>query len=437
MKLKGIIKNNKVLKNSGWLIGERVFQMLLTLIIGSLTARYLGPSNYGVINYVASFVSIFAVFAALGIDSILIRELVADPNNEGTYVGTTLVLKLISGLLCMIASNIFMLIYEKESMIIIAVNFMQSFSLIFKSYDVFDYYFQAHLSSKFSVISKSLATIIVAIWKVYLLVNKAPVIYFGLSVTIEATACLLALIILYKYNEGPKLKFDRSIAKKLLKSGYHFIFASLMIILYTRMDKIMIGSFLSEKEVGLYSAASAISEMWLFVPLALINSLQPVILELKAKGDKLYHEKLKEMYFIVFYGSAFMCLGITLFSKYITLILYGAQYLESQKLLVILIWGGLFAVMGSARGVWIVAEDLNKYSKYYTFIGCFINLILNYVLIRWLGLIGATIATLVAQIVVCLVAPLFFAKTRESVFQIITAVLDYKTFFRKAISRVR
>lgn len=435
MRLIEIFKNNKVLRNSSWLVGERVFQMLVTLIIGSLTARYLGPSNYGVINYVASFISIFAVFAALGIDSILIRELVADPENEGTYVGTTLLLKMIAGLLCLIASNIFMMLYEKDSIIIVLVNFMQSISLVFKCYDVFDYYFQAHLSSKFSVITKSLASIIVAIWKVYLLVTKASVVFFGLSVTIEAGVCLLVLYLLYKKNNGPKLKFDKEVAKKLLKSGYHFIFASLMIILYTRMDKIMIGSFLSEKEVGLYSAASAISEMWLFVPLALINSLQPVILELKAKGDKLYHEKIKEMYFIVFYGSVLMCLGITLFSKYITLILYGPEYLSSQKLLVILIWGGLFAVMGSARGVWIVAEDLNRYSKYYTFIGCFINLILNYVLINTLGLIGATIATLVAQIVVCLIAPLFFSKTRESVYQILVAVTDFKTVLRKVVKK--
>lgn len=425
------IKNSKVIKNSGWLVGERVFQMLLTLMVGSLTARYLGPSNYGIINYVSSFISIFAVFAALGIDSILIKGLVENPNDEGKYVGSALFLKLSSGILCLFASNIFMFFYERASELIFIVNLMQSISLIFKCYEVFDYYFQAHLSSKFSVISKSIASIIVAIWKVYLLVNNSSVILFGLSVSIETTVTFLVLFLLYKYGKGPKLSVDFSISKSLLKNGYHFIFSSLMVIIYSRMDKIMIGTFFTEKEVGLYSAANAIAEMWLFIPLAIINSLQPIILNLKDKDNSLYLKKLKQMYFIVFYSSFIMCIFISICSKLIIYILYGSAYLESQGILIILIWSGIFAVLGSARGVWIVAENLNKYSKYYTFIGCVINLCLNYLLIINYGVIGAAIATLVAQFVVCIVAPYFFKKTRKSVKQILEAIIDFKYFIGK------
>ena len=73
---------NKVAKNASWIIGCRIGQAILSLVINMLTARYLGPSNYGLITYAASLVAFVLPIAQLGFNNILVQEIVNDPENE-------------------------------------------------------------------------------------------------------------------------------------------------------------------------------------------------------------------------------------------------------------------------------------------------------------------------------------------------------------------
>ena len=227
---------------------------------------------------------------------------------------------------------------------------------------------------------------------------------------------------MYKKNNGQKFIVSKDKAKYLLKNSYHFIISGLIVIMYSQMDKIMIGNMIDELQLGLYSAASTVCGYMGFVPEAIVNSFRPIIYEAK-KNNKKYIEKLKVLYFIVFWLGIIFCIFVTIFSKLIILVLFGEKYLAAQVTLIVAVWYTAFAYLGSARSIWIVGEKKNKYVKKYVIIGGIINLILNLLLIPALGINGAAIATLISQIVVALIAPLFYKETRISTKIMIEGIL--------------
>jgi len=189
-----------------------------------------------------------------------------------------------------------------------------------------------------------------------------------------------------------------------------------------RIDQVMLGSMMPTKvELGVYSAAVQIASMWYFVPMAVITSLMPVIMNKKKINENSYLKSVQLLYTIVAWIGIGFSVFILLFSKRIVSILYGADFLKSANILSVSIWAGTFAMLGSARGTWLICEGLQKYSMVYIGAGCISNIILNYLLIPVLGGYGAAIATLVSQVIVVIIAPSFFKETRISSIMILKA----------------
>lgn len=409
--------------------------MLISLIVGSLTARYLGPTNYGIINYGASIVAFFLSVAKLGLENVIIMEYVNNKEKTGEIIGTALGMRLISSVISIILIFIVVLILKPNDQLVRTVTVLQSISLIFQIYEIFDFWFQSELKSKYVSISKMIAYFLVAIYKIILLITHKSIIWFAISTVIDYSIILVVLGIIYKKNNNQKLTFSKYTAKKLIKKSYHFIVSSMLITLYMQMDKIMIGNFLSEQQVGLYSAATSICTLWGFIPEAIINSMRPTIYESKKINNEEYLEKLRFLYCTIFWIGIFASTIISIFSKYIILILYGKEYLGAQIPLIIAVWYTAFAFLGTARGIWIVCENKNKYSKNYVLIGAIVNLILNFVLIYKLGIIGAAIATLISQIIVALIAPLFYNETRISTKYMIEGIMFKKIYNIKGVKK--
>lgn len=422
------LTKTKVAKNTIWIIAERIFQMLISLIVGALSARYLGPSNYGLINYGISIVTFFLSIAKLGLENIIIKEYIENKNENGKIIGTALIMRTISSIISIILIYMLVTILKPNEELTIIITMLQSISLIFQSYEIIDYWFQSQLNSKYVSITKSVAYVIVSIYKIFLLVTKKSVIWFAMSTTIDYIVIFIILIYIYKKNSNQKLSFSKKTAKKLFKKSYHFIISSMFVTLYMQMDKIMIGHFLSERFVGLYAAATTICTLWSFIPDAIINSMRTTIYESKKNNDEKYLNKLRLLYCIIFWLGIFFSTMITIFSKIILMILYGKEYLLAQTSLIIAVWYTTFAYLGSARGVWIVCEDKNKYSKKYVVIGAIANLLLNYFLIPKIGIEGAALATLISQVIVAIFAPLFYKETRISTKYMIEGILFKKLY---------
>lgn len=407
------LKKSKNVRNSAWIIGQQVFQMLLQLVVGVLTARYLGPSNYGSLNYTASFVVFFTSVATLGMDGVVIRKIIEHPEKEAEYLGSCMGLRLISSLLSIISVSIIVYVLNPSEPIKLLLVILQSFQLSFKAIQILDAWFQRYLISKYVSIGKMIACIVVSAYKIFLLMSSKSIIWFAFSNSL--TDGVIALLEIYFFSSlcGKKLRFSLRTGLDVLHDSYHFILSGIMVAIYGQMDRIMIGQMMSDLDVGYYTTATAICSMWIFVPSAIITSFQPTIMELKKRGDEiLYLLRLKQLYSFIIWLCIIVSVLIVILGKMIVFILYGAEYFGAIPALRIVIWCETFAMIGSARGIWIICENKNKYVKYYLAIGAVINLVLNAVLIPSMGINGAAIATLITQITTSVIAPLLFKETR-------------------------
>lgn len=412
MNIKSFLKS-KSIQNSGWIIGQQCFQMLLQLIVGVLTARYLGPSNYGSLNYTASFVAFFTSIASLGMDGVVIKKMIDHPEDEGTYLGSAMGFRLLSSLLSIISVSLIVYILNPSEPIKLTLVFLQSFQLSFKAIQILNSWFQRYLRSKYVSIGKILACIIVSAYRIFLLVTAKSIFWFAFSNALTELVIAGVEIFFYHRSRGPKLKFDFQIGKSILAESYHFIISGLMVAIFGQMDKIMIGQVMTDADVGLYTTAAQICTMWIFVPTAIISSFQPIIMEHKKDGnEQIYIRKLQQLYSFVIWLCIFVSAGIALLANPIVNILYGEAFAGSVRTLKILIWCETFSMIGTARGIWILCEKKNKYTKYYLFVGAVVNLVLNAIWIPTIGIDGAAYATLITQVVTSLIAPLLFKGTR-------------------------
>lgn len=404
---------NKEITNSFWIIGERVFQLTLTLFVSIFTARYLGPDNFGTLNYAASFVAFISSVATLGMEGVVIKKMIAAPACEGEYLGSCMLFRFISSILSTIAISVLVFVLNPDEPLKLLLVLIQSTQLAFRSVQILDSWFQRHLKSKYVSIGKMAACVVVNLYKIILLVTARDIVWFAVSNVLTDAVISLVLWIFYRRESQQKLRCSFSEGWEVLHESYHFILSGLMVGIYGQMDKIMIGQMMSDTDVGLYTTATTICGLWIFVPQAIIKSFQPKIMELKNSGqEKQYLFRLEQLYSAIIWLCIVCSAFISLLAPLIVLILYGKAYMGAVGALRIAIWLETFSMIGTARGIWILCENKNKYVKYMLGIGAGVNLILNTVLIPTYGIDGAAFATLVTQFVTSIVAPLCFRGTR-------------------------
>jgi O-antigen/teichoic acid export membrane protein len=198
-------------------------------------------------------------------------------------------------------------------------------------------------------------------------------------------------------------------------------------MIYMRIDQIMIKGMLGDREVGLYSVAVRLSEVWYFIPLVITNSLFPAIVGAKKINKELYYTRLQRLYTFMVWMALGLAIPMTLLSGWLVTLLYGAAYKEAGAVLMIHIWAGVFVFYGCARGQWLLSENMQTYGLICTSIGAIMNIALNSVLIGRMGIIGAAIATFISYGTSSIIVPLFFYKDRISV------TMFFKTFLFKSI----
>lgn len=393
-------------------MAESILQMVISLVVGMISARFLGPSDYGLINYGAAYMNIFSMIAKLGIDSIIIKEFVNRPKDAGELIGTTMALRSISSMISIGMIWTAIEILKGHQVLLITVTILQSISICFQGIDVVALWYQSRLESKNVSIARSIAHIGVAVYKIVLLVLGKDVRWFAFAVTFEYIVLFFVLLGIYIRTRGPKWSVSVRTAKVLLYAGFPFIWSGLISVIYTQMDKLMLGHFLGEAEVGLYTAGAMVGELWGFIPSAIIASMTPVITGEKQGNEKGYQEKLILLFSIVLWIGILISIVITPMSKLIMMVLYGKDFVNANIVLSIIAWSSIFAYLGVARGVFLVNEGLNRYSVVFIAIGGIVNLFLNFIFIQLWGMEGAAIATLITQGTVTVVCPAFFQKTR-------------------------
>ena len=273
------LRHNRFIGNTNWLLFQNIYSMMLSLVVGALTARYLEPSNYGLIGYGTSLVNLFTAISQLGLDSIIMNEMVVHPEQKGKIMGTALCMRVAASCVSFGCVLVLVAVLEPGNYVLWVITALQAFAIVCRVYELLNEWFLSELKSKYYVIANICGQTAVSIWKVFLMILGASVLWFGASTTIQALVCGGIVAVIFGISKNFKLEFSMDTAGRLFEKGKHYVLAGLAIALYTQMDKVMLGKMMGETEVGFYTAAMTIAMLWEFIPQAIINSSRVLILE--------------------------------------------------------------------------------------------------------------------------------------------------------------
>lgn len=400
-----------ILSNTGWLFAERILRMGVGLIVVVWVARYLGPVQYGNFNYALAFAALFGTFATLGLDGIVVKEIVLDPSSRNEILGTAFSLKFLGGLFASAAALGIITLHRPEDPLTRWLVGITAAGMIFQAFDAIDFFFQSQIQSRFTVWAKSAAFFVISLVKIVLILVQAPLIAFAWAGLAEFALGAMGLLTAYRLNGHSVKAWTATMARgrDLLKNSWPLILSGIMIMVYMKIDQIMLGELVGDEAVGIFSAAARLSEIWYFIPVIIASSVFPSLVKSKKLGDEIYYYQIQRYY--DFNALLAYCLAIPayLLSDHIVFLLYGALYAGAEKIFAIHIWTCLFVFMGVAREKYLLNEGKFKFSFFCSVMGCVTNVVLNYILIPKYHGSGAAIASLCAQFVSAYLSSFFLS----------------------------
>lgn len=375
-----------------------MLSMVVALLVIVYVARYLGPERFGLLSYAGSFVGLFTAIATLGLDGIIVRELVKTPERRDELLGTAFRLKMCGAVLMWlgIAAAIPFTNNDTLTNTIVAII---AFGVIFQAFNVIDFHFQAEVKFKFVAFARLVQLVVSSIIKLVLIWIAAPLVCFAFVFLLDAAVLALGMTVMYLKNTGKvwSWKWRWKTARVLLKDSWPLILSGIAVSIYMRIDQLMLKEMLGVEQVGHYAAAVRLSEAWYFVPMAITSSVLPAIINSKKRSEELYYQRLQKLYDLMVWLAVAIALPTTFLAPWVIRNLYGEAFLPAAGVLSIHIWAGVFVFLGVASGKWFLSENFIKLSFYRTLLGALGNVIFNLILIPIFHINGAAIGTLLAN----------------------------------------
>ena len=358
----------------------------------------------------------FTGLAHLGLPHILSREIIKTPHNAESLLGSSFFL-MIGGALTASLLSLFFVYFIRygDSFTLLLVGILCA-KYFLNSFQVIAHFFDARLESKYKVIASNIAYIISSLLKVLAIIYKADLQIF--VVIIVAESFILALVLIYFYQNKIasffKWKIRKDYLQQLLKDSYPIILSTLAISMYVNLDKIMMRDLVDDRSAGIYAVAIRLTELWYFIPIIIRTSFYPGIIQAKESDEKLLEKKMYQLYSVMVVISLFIALPICIFSDFIVLTLYGAEYQDAVLLLRMLIWALLFVSLGTARDAYLLGMNYSKLIFQTTLLGLIINVIGNLILIPILGALGAVLVTIGSHSISAYFSCFFFKKLQST-----------------------
>ena len=422
-RIEGRPEFQRVLGNSGWLFADRFLRLIVGLFVGVWVARYLGPERMGIWNYSVALAAIAGSIAGLGMDGIVIRELVRRPQLKHKILGTVFLLRISVAFLTWLSVSLFMY-FTTDDLSSTAVIIICS-GLIFQSFDVIDLYFQSLVKGKYTVRAKSLGFFITTLIRISLIILKAPLEYFLWNAVLDLCLGAASLFFTYKKNFKNEVgwRFDKTIAFSFLRSAFPILLMSLFTNIQAYADQVMLKHLVSKSELGQYSVAMNLVSLLGFIPVAIYQSVSPSVTKAKTVGHDLYLNRLSKLYRSMFILFIFTAVPILLLGRFVILFLYGAEYEFAGILFSVLSLRLLFTNFGTAKGIFILNENLFGYSLMTSIVGALVNILLNFILIPFLDVWGAFYAFIISFTLSTFVIDFFYKRTSENALLMLKAML--------------
>lgn len=393
----GNITKHRTIKNIIWLSADSLIRLGLGFLVSVWLARYLGPNDFGIYNYAFAIIAIYSAVASLGMNGVVVRELIKGDVQKDIIMGTSFRLQIFGSILASFLVLLTILILRPGELGLLKVILLMLPSVLLRSSDIIKYWFESVISAKYSVIAQNIAFFISSGVKVVIILSGGSYYLIAATVTIEAFIAAILLFYFYRKNHPPiRWVFDRHEAIRLLSLSWPLILSGVALMLYMRIDQIMIGNMLGNASVGIYSVAVKMVEVWYFFPMAIVSSLFPKIIKLRDISEQEYNSKLQFLYDILVILSVSLAIVVTFCSDFIIAFFYDKQYESAATLIKIYSWVSVFYFLSSASGRWYINEGLQKYALNRNLLGLLIGVLLNYLFIPIWGAEGSVYATLIA-----------------------------------------
>jgi len=389
----------KIVDNIGWLFFDKILRMGVGVLVWVWIARYLGPDQFGLLNFAMAFTGLFGALAALGLQGVVVRDIVGDPQSASQTLGTAALMQLIAGLVTFLLILVSIAYFRPDDALSRSVVAILGAIMMLKASEIAVYWFESQVQSKYTVWVQNSVFLVFAAVKVAMILQGAPLIAFVWAMLAEAAvvAVILLFVMGLRGQRLTKLAASLERAKTLLRDSWPVILSAIAITVYMKVDQIMLGQMIGDEAVGIYSAAVRISEVWYFIPMVIVASVFPTILESKKHSEAQYYERLQKLYDLMVIISVSVALPMTFLAKPLISLLFGAAYTDAGTVLAIHTWAAVFVFLGVASGTWFLAENRLSLSLQRTVLGAIANIVLNLILIPDFGVMGSALALVISQ----------------------------------------
>lgn len=400
-------------RHFGWLAADKLLRAILNVGVGLWVARHLGPARFGLLSYALAVAGLMALFADLGLESVIRRELIAAPQRAASLMASAWRLRLVGGVIAyfVLLASLWVDGAGGSDRGVVAVAGLTVFQPVLC---VADLWFQARLAARTSVLAQMAALFLGAGARVVLILTDASLTMF---VWVAVGEMVVAGVLLTACARRVGLKrgaFDGAVALRLLRDGWPLLLSGAAVALYLRIDALMLRHYSGAAAVGHYAAAVRFTEIWYFVPMALASSLLPSLLRARVQGNGVYAARMQQFYDLNAGVAYLVMVPIALGAPWLIQKFYGVEYIESARVLAVYIWSTVFIFLGVARSQFLVNEGYTRFYFLSTLAGLLTNVGLNLVLIPRHGAWGAALATLLSQMVAAWASSFCFAPVRAT-----------------------
>lgn len=387
----------KAVGNTGWLFADNVLRLGAGLLVSVWLTRYLGPERFGLLSYANALVLLFSSVAMLGLDAIVVRNLVRAPSRRDETLGTAFALRFGGGVLAALLALLAIALLRPSDHLAQLLVGISTIGLLFQSFGAFDFWFQSQLQSRYAVYARSGAYLVSCVLKGVLIWFQAPLAAFAAAGVVDIMLGSLGLLLAYR-NSGERFRdwrATRAMAAELLRDSWPLIFADIVVLAYMRIDKILLGNLAGNAELGVYCVAALCAEALYFIPVAVGSSLYPGLVQARESGEQLYLERLQHSYNLMAFLGYAVALPVTLTAWWLIPLFFGSDFSRAGTMLVGLVWAGVFVNLSIVRNYFLTANNWTRLHFITDLLACLLNITLNCLLIPRYGGTGAVIASLV------------------------------------------
>lgn len=388
-----------IMQNLFWAVLGKLVNMFGGLLVGIIVARYLGPEQYGLMNYVISYVFLFQTFALFGLDSIEIREEARAQKPYTTIIGTAFCLKLIFGFFFIIVAIATSWLMEADgyTTLLIAI---YSLSVVLNSLIVIRNYFTAIVQNEYVVKAEISRTLISVAIKLTLLLTDASLTWFVLAYMFDFVLLGTGYIMAYHSKIGTlrDWHFDSEYARFLLKESFPLLLTNAAVIIYQRIDQVMIGNMIDKSSVGYFSVAAKFSELLIFLPMILAQTITPILVQARERNVAEYKAKAQQFMNISFWLSLIVSAVVSMLAYWLIHYTFGPAYLPAVAVLQVLAFKAASVALSNTAGAMLVTEGLQRWAILRDGFGCIVCVLLNYLLLPHYGIMAAAFVSITSNV---------------------------------------